>query len=161
MLKQRAARKGRCTSERAPALLTGKLFDENGEPLYACWAKKGARRYRYFVSRKLIRGAQKTDDNGWRLPAEETEQAAVTATRQMLSDRVALASVLKSVGLGTPTIKQALAVVERKLKSVDGLGPLEDSRSTALSCGLKAYRSRSTLERCSLLKSQVAELTCA
>src|SRR5262249_41625847 len=71
MLKQRATRKGGGASERAHGLLTGKLFDENGEPLYACYAKRGVRRYRYFVSRKLIRGAHKTDDVGWRLPVGE------------------------------------------------------------------------------------------
>jgi site-specific DNA recombinase len=45
MVKQRAARKSGGASESAHGLLTGKLFDENGEPLYACWAKKSARRY--------------------------------------------------------------------------------------------------------------------
>jgi hypothetical protein len=35
-------------------LLMGRRFDESGEPLYSCWAKKGALRYRYFVSRKLM-----------------------------------------------------------------------------------------------------------
>jgi hypothetical protein len=129
MLKKRAAHKGGGASESAHGLLTGKLFDENGEPLYACWAKKSARRYRYFVSRKLIRGAHKTEDNGWRLPAEEIEQAVIAATRQMLSDRVPLASVLKSAGLAAPTMKQALAIIERKLKSDDGLGSLEVARS--------------------------------
>ena len=37
--------------------LAGKLFDENGEPLYVQGAAKGQRRYRYYVSRKLVRGA--------------------------------------------------------------------------------------------------------
>src|SRR5216684_3404370 len=43
MLKQRAARQSGGTSSRTPSLLMGKLFDENGEPLYACWSKKGDR----------------------------------------------------------------------------------------------------------------------
>jgi site-specific DNA recombinase len=62
MLKQRAARQGGGTSRRTPSPLMGKLFDENGEPLYACAAKKGDRCYRYFVSRKLVRGADKTEE---------------------------------------------------------------------------------------------------
>ncbi len=36
--------------------LAGKLLDENGEPLYVQGAAKGRRRYRYYVSRKLVRG---------------------------------------------------------------------------------------------------------
>ncbi len=99
MLKERAARQRGGASWGTPGFLVGKLFDENGEPLYACWAKKGDRRYRYFVSRKLIRGADKADDRGWRLPTEETEQAVMAAARQMLSDRSALASTLKACGL--------------------------------------------------------------
>ena len=49
----------------------------------------------------------------------------MAATRQMLSHRAALASVLKSAGLAAPEMKQALTVVERKVESVEGLGSLE------------------------------------
>jgi site-specific DNA recombinase len=77
MLKHRATRQGGDTSRRTPSFLMGKVFDENGEPLYACWSKKGNRRYRYFVSRKLVRGADKTRDGGWRISAEEIERAAM------------------------------------------------------------------------------------
>src|ERR1700756_2768294 len=43
MLKQRATRQSGSASRRTPSLLMGKLFDENGEPLYACGAIKGDR----------------------------------------------------------------------------------------------------------------------
>ena len=125
MLKERAARQRGGASRRTPGFLVGKLFDENGEPLYACWAKKGDRRYRYFVSRKLIRGADKTDDRGWRLPAEETEQAVMTAARQMLSDRGALASTLKACGLAAAELKHALEVVDGKAKSFEEIGSID------------------------------------
>jgi site-specific DNA recombinase len=65
----------------------GRLFDERGEPLYSCWAKKGQRRYRYFVSKELIRGNVKPHDRGWSLPAERTEEAVIIGVRQILSDR--------------------------------------------------------------------------
>jgi site-specific DNA recombinase len=39
------------------SLLAGKLFDGAGERMVACHAKKGARRYRYYVSHSLHRGA--------------------------------------------------------------------------------------------------------
>jgi site-specific DNA recombinase len=156
MLKQRAALKRGGASERAHGLLTGKLFDENGEPLYACWAKKGARRYRYFVSRKLIRGAHKSDDNGWRLPAEEIEQAVIAATRQMLSDRMALVTVLKSAGLAASEMKQAIAVVARKLKSVDGLGSLEVARSIIERLELRCEGIQITLNLGSLLGPELS-----
>ncbi len=108
ILKERAARQRGSATRRATRLLTGKLFDEKGEPLYACWAKKGERCYRYFVSRKLITGTDKTDERGWRLPAEETEEAVMSAARQMLSVRGALASTLKACGLAAEELKHVL-----------------------------------------------------
>jgi site-specific DNA recombinase len=112
-------------NRRTTGLLAGKFFEENGEPLYACWAKKRDRRYRYFVSRKLIRGADKTDDRGWRLPTEEIEQAVTAAARQMLSDRGALASVLKACSLAAAELKQVLDVIDRKVKTFDEIGEIE------------------------------------
>jgi site-specific DNA recombinase len=125
MLKNRATRQGGDTSRRTPSFLMGKVFDENGEPLYACWSKKGNRRYRYFVSRKLVRGADKTRDGGWRISAEEIEHAAMAAARQMLSDRGALASTLKACGLSAAELKQALEVVDRRIKLVDEIAAMD------------------------------------
>src|SRR5260370_40851747 len=67
--------------------LAGKLFDEKGEPLYAWGANKGACRYRYYVSRKLIQGSAGGTKNGRRLPALEIERTVASASRQMLGDR--------------------------------------------------------------------------
>jgi site-specific DNA recombinase len=122
MLKQRATRQSGSASRRTPSLLMGKLFDENGEPLYACGAKKGDRRYRYFVSRKLIRRTDKTREGGWRISAEEIERAVMAAARQMLSDRGALASTLKAHGLTAAELKQALELVDRKVKPLGETG---------------------------------------
>jgi hypothetical protein len=125
MLNERAVRRPGGTSRKTPGLLTGKLFDENGEPLYACWAKKRDRRYHYFVSRKLIRGQDKTD-GGWRLPTEETERAVVVGARQILSDRGALASTLRALGLAATELKRALEAVDRKTKSFEEIGSIDD-----------------------------------
>jgi DNA invertase Pin-like site-specific DNA recombinase len=156
MLKQRAARQGGGTSRKTPGLLTGKLFDENGEPLYACWAKKRDRRYRYFVSRKLIRGTDKTDDHGWRLPAEEIEQAVTAATHEMLSNRVALASTLRSSGFAAAKLKHALAVIDRNVKSIDGIGPLEVAGSIIERIELLGDGMRITLDLRALLTPELS-----
>ena len=129
MLKQRAARQGCDTSRRTPSFLMGKVFDENGGPLYACWSKKGNRRYRYFVSRKLVRGADKTRDGGWRVSAEEIEHAVMAAARQMISDRGSLAATLRACGLAAAELKEALEIVDRKVKSIDELGSMDAAGS--------------------------------
>jgi site-specific DNA recombinase len=95
--------------------LMGKLFDQSGEPLYSCWAKKGQGRYRYFVSKRLVRGTAKPDERGWRLPAERTELAVMAGTRQMLSDRGALASTLRALGFAAAELKQAIEAIDAKV----------------------------------------------
>jgi site-specific DNA recombinase len=152
-LKQRAARQG-STSRRTPSFLMGNLFDENGEPLYACWAKKGDRRYRYFVSRKLIRGADKTDNRGWRLAAEEIEHAVIAAAQQMLSDRGALASTLKAYGLAAAELKQALEVVDCQVKSIEETGSMDGARSIIERVELKRDGMQITLNLRALLYNE-------
>jgi DNA invertase Pin-like site-specific DNA recombinase len=154
MLKQRAARQGRGTSRRTPSFLMGKLFDENGEPLYACAAKKGDRCYRYFVSRKLVRGADKTRD-GWRISAEEIEGALLAAARQMLSDRGALASTLKACGFAAGELKQALEVVDRKVQSFDDIGPVDAAGSFIDRVELKRDGMQITLNLQALLPAEL------
>ena len=46
--------------------LTGRLFDEHGEGLTPSHARKGERRYRYYVSRNLITGTVNPARHGWR-----------------------------------------------------------------------------------------------
>ena len=119
LLGQKAAHPRKRKINRSTGLLMGKLFDESGEPLYSCWAKKGQRRYRYLVSKKLVRGNRKPDDPGWRLPAERTEQAVLVGVRQILSDRGALVSALRDWGLGATELKQAVEAIDAGAKSLE------------------------------------------
>ena len=82
-LRQRKGRRG-VPSSGSPSLLTGKLFDEQGEGLTPTHTKKGQRRYRYYVSRTLLKGA---GTEGWRLAAAELETIVMVATRRMLDDQ--------------------------------------------------------------------------
>jgi len=130
MLSKKAAHPRGRTTRKSTGLLMGKLFDESGEPLYSCWAKKGPRRYRYLVSKRLVRGTAKPDERGWRLPAERIEQAVLVGIGQMLANRGALVSTLKASGFAAPELKQALEAIDAKVKShqdfemTDELGPL-------------------------------------
>jgi hypothetical protein len=54
-LNQRNGRLG-VRSSSSPGLLTGELFDERGEGLTPTLKQKGHRRYRYHVSRSLLKG---------------------------------------------------------------------------------------------------------
>jgi DNA invertase Pin-like site-specific DNA recombinase len=155
LLKPRAAHQRGGATRRTTCLLTGKLFDENGEPLYACWSKKGDRRYRYFVSRKLVRGTDKSRDSGWRISAEEVEHAVMAAARQMISDRGALASTLKACGLAAAELKQALEVVDRKVKTVDEIGSMDEAGSAVERVELKRDGMQITLNLRALLPIEI------
>jgi len=126
MLSKKAANPRGRTVRRSPGLLTGKLFDERGEPLYSCWAKKGQWRYRYFVSKRLVRGTAKPDDSWWRLPAERTEQAVIVGMRQILSNRGALASTLKAFDFAAAELKQAIEAIDSKVESLQQVETIED-----------------------------------
>ena len=74
-LRDQAATHRERPTKAPPSPLAGKLFDENGEPLYVQGAVKGARHYRYYVSRGLVRGSVQDDQRGWRVAAPELERA--------------------------------------------------------------------------------------
>jgi hypothetical protein len=90
LLRSQAVRGGSRTKSVASPL-TGKLFDESGQSLTPSHAVKGERRYRYYVSRSLIKGPT-ADGRGWRLPAPEIERTVTASAGQILSDRIGIAT---------------------------------------------------------------------
>jgi DNA invertase Pin-like site-specific DNA recombinase len=91
----RAARGARARTKAAISPLAGKLLDEHGQPLYVQGAAKGNRRYRYYVSRALVRGSANPAGGGWRIPAPGIERVVVGAAKVFLDDRPALLAALQ------------------------------------------------------------------
>ena len=75
--------KGQSTARHA-SLLAGMITDVDGAPLTPSHANKGGKRYRYYVSRDIIRHGAKRP--GWRIPAGEIETAARRAIASFLAD---------------------------------------------------------------------------
>ena len=73
-------RKARASRSNAayPSPLAGKVFDENGKALIASHSNKKGRRYRYYISRKLVTESG-SHRGGWRIPAPELEEIVVRA----------------------------------------------------------------------------------
>lgn len=86
------------TQVRNPSLLTGLLFDADGQRLMATHAQKGSRRYRYYVSADLLEGVRtdRAGEGGLRLPAYEMEGAVVQGIQKFLADRGRLLDWLDS-----------------------------------------------------------------
>lgn len=95
-LQEEAARKrGKANSTAAsPSFLVGKLFDEEGDRLTPTHAQKQGRRYRYYVSRRLIEKAAKDimSPNGWRIPGPALEVGIADRIIAHLRQRLALAT---------------------------------------------------------------------
>ena len=107
-LRDQAARCTRSATKAGPSPLAGKLFDEDGECLYVAGAAKGKRRYRYYVSRRLVTGSADKMQNGWRLSGPEIERAVAVAARQLLNDHAAISASACNLGVGAGDIPAVL-----------------------------------------------------
>ncbi|MGO9454930.1 MAG: recombinase family protein [Candidatus Binataceae bacterium] len=120
LLRSHAVRGASRATKSAPSPLTRKLFDEGGQTLTPSHAVKGARRYRYYVSRSLIKGTADSAGRGWRLPAPEIERTVAASACQVLSDRTAIAAAAQAIGLADnrlPSLFSAAAAWSERLQS--------------------------------------------
>jgi len=116
-LRDQTSREGIPKIKAAANVLAGKLFDEHGQPLYATGAKgRHGGRYRYYVSRKLVRGGGSSvgKEEGWRLAAPELEQSVIVSARSILNDQVAIATTLQEDGASSGEIDSVLKAAEVK-----------------------------------------------
>jgi site-specific DNA recombinase len=113
-LKNQSARTGEPGKTAAlPSPLAGKLYDASRELLYVQGAAKGQRRYRYYVSKRLVKGESQDADRGWRISAPEIERIVTGAASMMLRERRAIALALEESRLETISLKSALKSAER------------------------------------------------
>jgi site-specific DNA recombinase len=84
--------------------LTGRLFDENGDGLTPSHARKGDRRYRYYVSRNLITHPSGQSPSGWRLPARQIEDSVAAAVREMLDDETSVLHAAQDTDADPPRV---------------------------------------------------------
>ena len=81
-----------------PSLLAGLVFDSDGQPMTATHAKKGGRRYRYYISRDLVLAPRAANPEGLRIPAAALEGLVVDRLLHLLSDQNDLLAALQRVG---------------------------------------------------------------
>ncbi|WP_370655464.1 recombinase family protein [Candidatus Binatus sp.] len=104
-LREQAAQRSQRPTKAGSSPLAGLLFDQSGEPLYAQSTAKGARRYRYYVSKGLITDSAKDAQRGWRLSATEIERAVAIAARSILDDRPGLLEALEKSEIQSPDVR--------------------------------------------------------
>jgi site-specific DNA recombinase len=131
LLRGHSTGSGARSSGTKSCVLMGKLFDESGEGLTPSHAVKGDRRYRYYVSRSLMKGPAARVDGGWRLPAAEIERSVAAAAQSILDDQQTVVSAIEEAALGSsriaPLLKSAAAWSERlQLEQDNALSSLID-----------------------------------
>jgi site-specific DNA recombinase len=80
----RATRTSR-TNASHPSLLAGLLYDETGDRLTPTHANNHGKRYRFYISHRLMTHKRRNAD-GWRLPAAELEQIVLSGLTHALKD---------------------------------------------------------------------------
>ena len=79
------------TRQASEALLAGKLFDDRGNRMSPSWARKGPKRWRYYVSQAALQGDKSKAGSIVRVPAAVLE-ALVGGRRQVVLGPRRLAS---------------------------------------------------------------------
>lgn len=102
-----------------PSLLAGILYDADGDRLSPSHTVKNGKRYRYYVSRQLIKNSGGPQLAGWRIPAWEIEAAVLNEMRELFVDEQRL---LEITGLSSQTPERtlsALAAAKKQLQILE------------------------------------------
>jgi hypothetical protein len=129
------------------SLLAGMLSDPAGEPMVATHASKAGRRYRYYVSHRLITGARDEHADALRVPAAALERVVVGRIIRFLSDGPELLDALRAAQVlpteGTMQ-RRILASAQQLAVRWRMLGNTEQ-RDAILACGTQIAVQRQEL----------------
>jgi hypothetical protein len=84
------------------------LVDENGAGLTPSHARKGERKYRYYVSRNFPAQGLAPSRVGWRLPARELEDRVAAAIGEMLGDESAVLEAAQKTDTNSSQVDRVL-----------------------------------------------------
>jgi site-specific DNA recombinase len=100
-----------------PSLLAGLLFDEAGERLTPTHANKQGRRYRYYVSQRLVTGDRRSAPDARRIPAGDLERLVIDRIRDWIADEAAVYHAIEplvaDVDRRQAVLEQAVDLSER------------------------------------------------
>ena len=91
----------------APSLLSGLIFDSDGNRMTPTHANKRGRRYRYYISASLL-DRTKPGPNPMRVPASEVDGLVLERLRRLMASRQKIADTLASLGLKARELEAAL-----------------------------------------------------
>ena len=77
------------TRQSSDALLAGKLYDDGGNRMSPTWARKGSKRWRYYVSQAALQGDKSKAGSILRVPAADVETLVAEALGKLSPDHAA------------------------------------------------------------------------
>ena len=107
------------TRGKQPSLLTGLLFDQNGERLTPTHAVKKGTRYRYYISSSLVTRVRTSRTGGWRIPAGNLEGLVIDRLRTLFADH---GELLDAVGEEASSAIETRQLIERAGRIAEALG---------------------------------------
>ena len=108
-----------------PSLLTGLIFDGEGNRLSPSHAVKKGKRYRYYVSASLITGRRSEHRAGQRLPAGDIETLVLDRLRSLFASELEASDALAPLCLEAASQQSALARLAQLAARWPMLAPLE------------------------------------
>lgn len=104
------------------SLLTGLIFDEDGERLTPSHATKGNKRYRYYISPDQLEEQDNTKSKAIiRIPAGDIESLVLRELREFLSDTSKISKALASFQLDANSLDHALKISEKLAYNLQSL----------------------------------------
>ena len=110
------------------SLLAGLIYDETGDRLSPTHAIKAGRRYRYYISKRLMTESRKGDD-GWRLPAPQLEASVIDTLIRLLQDQARLIRELDLASMPPGSID---AILSSASALASGIGAMDMARRREL-----------------------------
>lgn len=111
------------TNASAPSLLRGLLYDEDGNRFTPSHAVKRGKRYRYYVSQRVIKDAASASTQPGRIPARELEKLVLAKLKSFFSSADQIVSALAlpddDLGMTQKLIESAVGYSKR----LDGNSP--------------------------------------
>jgi site-specific DNA recombinase len=91
------------TRQSSDALLTGKLYDDSDRRMNPTWAKKGSKRWRYYVSQAAQQGDKSKAGSILRVPAADVEKLVAEAVGKLSPSDASLADIRNLIDRVAPS----------------------------------------------------------
>jgi hypothetical protein len=111
------------TNAKAPSLLRGLLYDEDGNRFTPSHAVKRGKRYRYYVSQRVIKDAASASAQPGRIPARELEKVVLKELKSFFSSADQVVSALAHADDDIGTTQTLIESATQYAKRLDGNSP--------------------------------------